>query len=87
MQRTTIMLPSELKIAAQNLANQLGISVGKLIRDTLKQRLEQSKDTKDTDLLFSDFSVYRGNTPKDISVNHDRYLYGDFEIVNFKTYT
>ena len=76
MQRTTIMLPPELKIAARNLANELGISVGNLIREALLQRLEQNKKDKKTDLLFSNFSVYEGDTPKDLSVNHDIYLYG-----------
>ncbi len=31
MQRTTIMLPPELKVAAQNYASEHGVSVGKLI--------------------------------------------------------
>lgn len=76
MQRTTIMLPPELKIAAQNLANELGISVGNLIRETLQLRLEQNKENRKKDLLFSDFSVYEGYTPSDLSANHDSYLYG-----------
>lgn len=77
MQRTTIMLPPELKIAAQNRANELGISVGKLIRDTLRLCLEQNKEGKEADLLFSDFSGFEGITPKDLSVKHDEYLYTD----------
>jgi hypothetical protein len=75
MQRTTIMLPPELKIAAQNLANELGISVGKLIRDALQLCLEKNNKDKETDLLFSDYESYEGDTPKDLSVHHDNYLY------------
>lgn len=75
MQRTTIMLPTELKIEAQNYASELGISVGKLIRDSLKLCLEKNKADKGTDLLFSDFSTFEGATPKDLSINHDHYLY------------
>ena len=77
MQRTTIMLPPELKIEAQNLANELGISVGKLIRDALQLCLEKKKKEKGADLLFSDFPVYKGETAKDLSLNHDYYLYGN----------
>ena len=77
MQRTTIMLPPELKVAAQNYASEHGVSVGKLIRDALRLCLEQDKKGKNSDLLFSNFSTFEGNTPKDISIKHDEYLYGN----------
>ncbi len=76
MQRTTIMLPTELKLAAQNQANELGISVGKLIRDALRNCLDQDNKGKETDLLFSSYPTYDNNSPSDLSVNHDEYLYG-----------
>lgn len=76
MQRTTIMLPPELKIEAQNCANELGISVGKLIRDSLKDRIEKNKQGKEVDLLFSRFPTFESDSPKDLSTHHDEYLYG-----------
>lgn len=71
MQRTTIILPIELKIAAE----ELGISVGKLICDALQLPLKQTKGDKSCDLLFSSFPVYDGNILGDLAKNHDSYLY------------
>jgi hypothetical protein len=76
MERTTIMLPPELKIEAQNYASELGISVGKLIRDSLQLCLEKNKKDKGEDLLFSSFATFEGSTPEDLAANHDQYLYG-----------
>jgi hypothetical protein len=76
MTRTTIMLPEDLKLRAQEIAGRLGISLAELIRDTLERRLDARPDWQD-DPLFADVPVYEGAVPQDLSQEHDRYLYGE----------
>ncbi|MCK4604954.1 MAG: hypothetical protein KAU41_09750 [Deltaproteobacteria bacterium] len=78
MQRTTVMLPHELKIKALNRANIQGISLGQFIRNSLLISLEnlQKNDSVD-DPLFADDAVYHGKTPADLAKNHDNYIYGE----------
>ena len=78
MDRTTVMLPSDLKIRASNQAKKMGISLGQLIRQALEESLNTEKRT-DTgeDSLFLDNVVYYGTTPKDLASKHDKYLYGE----------
>jgi len=75
MTRTTIMLPEDLKLRAQETARDLGISLAELIRETLERRLEGVPG--DDDPLFKDVPVYEGPVPADLSEQHDRYLYGE----------
>lgn len=78
MDRTTVMLPSDLKIRASNQAKKMGISLGQLIRQTLEESLDTEKRAKtDDDSLFLDNVVYGGKTPKDVASKHDTYLYGE----------
>ena len=78
MDRTTIMLPPDLKIRASNQAKKERISLGQFIREALKKSLdsENGKPTDD-DPLFLDNAVFDGTTPEDLASNHDGYLYGD----------
>ncbi len=76
MTRTTIMLPEDLKLRAQETAGRLGISLAELIRETLERRLDARQDWRD-DPLFSEVPVYEGPVPPDLSEEHDRYLYGE----------
>jgi hypothetical protein len=76
MTRTTIMLPEELKLQAQEAAGRLGISLAELIRETLERRLDARRDWQD-DPLFADVPIYEGAVPRDLSEEHDRYLYGE----------
>lgn len=76
MTRTTIMLPERLKARAQERARELGVSLGELVRDSLEQRLDVPADRLQ-DPLFAEAPVYHGPAPKDLSEEHDRYLYGD----------
>ncbi len=73
MQRTTIMLPEELKLKAIQKANKQGVSLGELIRAALMQLC--AKNDKYHDPLFDENNVYDGDLPDDISLNHDDYLY------------
>lgn len=74
MQRTTIMLPGELRHQAMRQAQRLGISLGELIRKSL-QGILKSKTVAELDTLFADWAVYEGKAPKDLAKNHDDYLY------------
>ena len=78
MDRTTIMLPPDLKIRASNQAKKMGMSLGQLIRDTLENSLiTESKRKTAADSLFLDSEVFEGKTPKDLSSEHDNYIYGE----------
>lgn len=76
MQRTTIMLPGELRYQAMRLAQRLGVSLGELIRKSLEGVLK-NKVLSETDSLLSDQETYQGKAPKDLAKNHDDYLYGE----------
>ena len=78
MDRTTIMLPPELKTRAANQAKKMKISLGQYIREALKKSLDmESRFEVDNDSLFNDNAVYEGTTPYDLASDHDEYLYGD----------
>lgn len=74
MQRTTIMIPSDLKARSQTLARRLGISFGELTREALEAFLRGFGGEVREDPLF-DLSVYRGEAQVDLSERHDDYLY------------
>ena len=75
MKRTTIMLPSELKTKALQRANQKGISLSELIRESLEDMLNEPKDHFIDDPLFADDAVFHDQGPEDLAQNHDHYLY------------
>ena len=76
MKRTSIMLPQQLKMQASQKATRLGISLGEFIRKSLLSALRESQKKSGKDPLFADGAVFHGKTPKDLSKNHDDYLYG-----------
>lgn len=75
MKRTTIMLPPDLKLKALQRANQMGISLGELIRNSLVALLHHSKEQTTDDPLFADNDVFNDQGSQDLAKNHDRYLY------------
>ncbi len=78
MLRTTLMIPPALKTRAQQRARDLGISFGQLIRQAIESELSSSgTDERAEDPLFADQAVFTGDTPADVSVHHDRYLYDE----------
>lgn len=78
MKRTTIMLPDDLKMRALKHAETMGLSLGGFIRESLEKNLQHPEaDRAVEDPFFADDIVYKGNTPKDLALNHDDYLYGD----------
>jgi hypothetical protein len=77
MQRTTIMLPPDLKRRAQQRAYADGISLGELIRRSLESAVAEPQRTRGEDPLFADSQVFTGDAPTDLAGDHDRHLYGD----------
>jgi hypothetical protein len=77
MDRTTIMLPNDLKSRAANRAKNMGISLGQYIREVLEKSLETDSGGEGScDPLFADSAVFADHTPEDLASNHDEYLYG-----------
>lgn len=76
MQRTTIMLPEDLKIKAEEFSRKKGLSLGEIVREAMRDLLKKAEEDEG-DSFFSDTAVYKKDVPKDLSRNHDEYLYGD----------
>lgn len=79
MKRTTVMLPVDLKLKAEKRAEKMGISLGELIRLSLKTQVGKKTNVAQDDPFLSDNAVFSGDVPDDLSLNHDKYLYGDKE--------
>ena len=78
MDRTTIMLPPELKTRAYNQAKKMRISLGQYIREALQKSLDmENRNEVNDDSFFLDNVVFNGTTPEDLASDHDGYLYGD----------
>jgi len=71
MHRTTILLPEDLRRAAILEARSQGLSLGELIRRRLQPVVPQSHKP-----AFFTRKPWKGDVPDDLSVNHDRELYG-----------
>lgn len=77
MHRTTVMLPEELKLRAEREAHRRGISLGEIIRLSLREIISSPRPSRKKDPLF-DFNVeFDVPIEKDFSEKHDAYLYGD----------
>jgi len=72
------MLPADLKAKAMRAARERGISFGELLRRSLAATVE-SPPAQYEDPAFADAAVFDGPAPSDLSVEHDRYLYGGEE--------
>jgi hypothetical protein len=81
MERTTIMLPSNLMVKAQKRANDMGMSLNQYIREAVENslKLQQREQSIEEDSLFADAAVFVGKGPSDMAENHDRNLYGETE--------
>lgn len=78
MQRVTLLLPPDLKAQAQRQARAKGVSLAELIREVLATALKtEPTGQRAADPLFADTAVFLGDTPPDLSLHHDRYLYED----------
>jgi metal-responsive CopG/Arc/MetJ family transcriptional regulator len=76
MHRTTIMLPEDLKTEAEEFSRKKGLSLGEVVREAMRDLLKKAEENEG-DSFFCDTAVYQKDAPKDLSRNHDEYLYGD----------
>jgi hypothetical protein len=77
MTRTTVMLPAELHEKATRYAARRKVSLGHLIRTSLRESLSRPTPGTQRDPLWEDDAVFRGRAPRDLARNHDRYLEED----------
>ena len=75
MKRTSVMIPEDLKIRAAKRANAVGISLGEFIRESLEKALKTNPADVLDDPFLSDNAVFEGETPVDLALDHDKYLY------------
>ncbi len=76
MHRTTILLPESIRLKAIRYAQKQGISLGELIRTSLEMRMSSNGQIINaTDIFMNDKRVYSEKIPKDLSKQHDNYLY------------
>jgi len=68
------MLPSELHEKATRYAARRRVSLGHLIRTSLRESLDHAPADREKDTLWDDGAVFRGRVPRDLARNHDRYL-------------
>jgi hypothetical protein len=74
MKRTTVMLPSELHEKATRYAAKRKVSLGHLIRTSLRESLDHPAPDGRRDPLWDDETVVTRRAPRDLARNHDRYL-------------
>ena len=79
MNRTTIMLPEELKRQAQERAAAAGISFGELVRRSLTNAVSTPPLERTKDPLFADSGAFLGQAPSNLSEEHDQYLYEEVQ--------
>jgi hypothetical protein len=78
MERTTIMLPSELRSRALRRARRLGVSLAQFVRMSLNGELEREGPIPGKkDSLFDDDEVYEGPYPAEPLKSIDDELYGE----------
>jgi hypothetical protein len=77
VRRTTVVLPEDLRLRAQERARRDGIPFAELVRQAVEARIGTPPASAAQDPLFRDVPVYRGPAPADLSTEHDRYLYED----------
>jgi hypothetical protein len=81
MLRTTLLLPEDLKVAAEIYARAKRISLGALIRSQLAAVVNASeRDARTEDPLFTSFESYGGPMPGDLALNHDAALYDESKV-------
>jgi hypothetical protein len=77
--RTTIVMPPELKARARHCAQREGVSFGEFVRRAVSERIEPAKKhsaKKDRDPFLDNRKVFRDNRPADLIDHLDDFLYG-----------
>jgi hypothetical protein len=77
MNRTSILVPPELRNRADRRARQLGISFGELVRRALAAMLDEALEVETGDAFLAEGAVYDGDAPGGASIHHDEHLYGN----------
>jgi hypothetical protein len=76
MNRTTVVLPEDLKLRAKERARRDGIPFAELVRQAVEARVAVPH-AQDVDPLFGNLPVYEGFVPPNLSEEHDEELYGE----------
>lgn len=76
MKRTTIHLPNDLRLKAKRVAKKRGVSLADLMRKALEKELVAEAPDP---YLFLRVKPHPGrpDTPTDLSVSYEKYLYGE----------
>ena len=78
MNRTTILLPGDLRRSSFEEARRRGISFGEFVREALRAALKAAAPSERvSDSFLDDSAVYAGPVPADSSTRLDDYLYGE----------
>jgi len=79
MHRTTILLPEDLRRRAESVAASQGLSLSELIRRQLAKVASPAtkSPSRRDDPLFKNWKPSGKATPRDLSTDHDRYLYDE----------
>ena len=77
MKRTTVMILEDLKIRAARRAKAVGISLGEFIRESLEKALKSNPAGFLDDPFLNDNAVFEGESPVNLALDHDKYLYED----------
>ena len=75
MRRITVMIPEDLIIRATRRANALGITLEEFIRESLEKALKINPAGHFDDPFLNDDAVFEGETPVDLALDHDEYLF------------
>lgn len=83
--RTTIVLPPELKRRAVSRARRQGISFGEFVRRAVEKQValptvkivKPPRKRKTGDPFWDNLVFFEDDGPTDLSVRHDDYIYGE----------
>lgn len=80
MQRTSLMLPTELKTRAASRARRAGISFGRFVRTSIEEKLNRTSDdvvASGRDPFFAFDAIVVTDGPNDMARNHDAHLHDE----------
>lgn len=77
MNRTTILLPENLKRKVNLKAKIQKLSLGEYIRKSLESSLKMGFDDLKNDPFINDKNIFIDKVETDISLRHDDYIYGE----------
>jgi hypothetical protein len=72
MVNISVPFPDDLREKAEAAASARGLSLDEFVRMCVSATVSQNRAA---DSLFADAEVFTGDSPADLSDNHDKYLY------------